>query len=212
MTAQNLPARMHCALFRECLVPFPPLTYMLKFSGFACLTSCYERSARSTVARPQASATSPTHIPENGCSETTKHVHACTKATPVTRRWQTRQQHATSCHDNPRQSHARTQCATSFSSPPRVRASTQYLLLLCYIHGTIEGLHIPIQFLDILIWRLRRSVKRVLSTCSMVYQGRFLSWSLQPRILNIPEQFNHGYWSDTRSDVGTSKLVWDQKG
>ena len=82
-------------LLREsCLVPFPPLTCMLKFSGFACLTSCYGRSARSTVARPQASATSPTHIPENGCGETTKHVHACTKATPVARRWQTRQQHS----------------------------------------------------------------------------------------------------------------------
>ena len=28
-------------LLREsCLVPFPPLTYMLKFGGFTCLTSC----------------------------------------------------------------------------------------------------------------------------------------------------------------------------
>ena len=30
-------------------------------------------------------------------------------------------------HDNPRQGHARTQCATSSSSPPRVRASTKYM-------------------------------------------------------------------------------------
>ena len=28
-------------LRKSCLVPFPPPTYMLKFSGFSCLTSCY---------------------------------------------------------------------------------------------------------------------------------------------------------------------------
>ena len=32
---------VHSPLLRESyLVPFPPLTYMLKFSGFTCLTSC----------------------------------------------------------------------------------------------------------------------------------------------------------------------------
>lgn len=34
---------VHSPLLREsCLVSFPPLTYMLKFSGFADLTSCLE--------------------------------------------------------------------------------------------------------------------------------------------------------------------------
>ena len=33
---------VHSPLLRESyLVPFPPPTYMLKFSGFSCLTSCY---------------------------------------------------------------------------------------------------------------------------------------------------------------------------
>ena len=43
-------------------------------------------------------------------------------------------------HDNPGQSHARTQCATSFSSPPRVRASTKYLcplVLSCHAPATV---------------------------------------------------------------------------
>ena len=37
-------------------------------------------------------------------------------------------------HDNPRQSHARTQCAPSFSSPPLVRASTQYISTISTKH------------------------------------------------------------------------------
>ena len=38
------PIPVHSPLLREsCLVSFPPLTYMLKFSGSASLTSCHER-------------------------------------------------------------------------------------------------------------------------------------------------------------------------
>ena len=42
--AELIPVRS--PLLRESyLVPFPPLTYMLKFSGFADLTSCLEKEA-----------------------------------------------------------------------------------------------------------------------------------------------------------------------
>ena len=35
---------VHSPLLREsCLVSYPPLTYMLKFSGFADLTSCLQK-------------------------------------------------------------------------------------------------------------------------------------------------------------------------
>ena len=35
---------VHSPLLKEsCLVSYPPLTYMLKFSGFANLTSCLDR-------------------------------------------------------------------------------------------------------------------------------------------------------------------------
>lgn len=41
---------VHSPLLRESyLVSFPPLTYMLKFSGFADLTSCLERLERETM-------------------------------------------------------------------------------------------------------------------------------------------------------------------
>ncbi len=50
----NLHAELilvHSPVLREsCLVSYPPITYMLKFSGFADLTSCLE-------GRPQGLAT-----------------------------------------------------------------------------------------------------------------------------------------------------------
>lgn len=43
---------VHSPLLRESyLVSFPPLTYMLKFSGFADLTSCLESGRRVTTAK-----------------------------------------------------------------------------------------------------------------------------------------------------------------
>jgi hypothetical protein len=51
---------VHSPLLRESyLVSYPPLTYMLKFSGFADLTSCSERSPKSgaTSEKPQAGST-----------------------------------------------------------------------------------------------------------------------------------------------------------
>ena len=45
---------VHSPLLRESyLVSYPPLTYMLKFSGFADLTSCLEGKPRK-VRRPEA--------------------------------------------------------------------------------------------------------------------------------------------------------------
>ena len=42
------PIPVHSPLLRESyLVSFPPLTYMLKFSGFADLTSCHGKKSSS---------------------------------------------------------------------------------------------------------------------------------------------------------------------
>ena len=51
---------VHSPLLRESyLVSYPPLTYMLKFSGFADLTSCSERSPKcgATSEKPPAGST-----------------------------------------------------------------------------------------------------------------------------------------------------------
>ncbi len=43
---------VHSPLLREsCLVSFPPLTYMLKFGGFADLTSCLVKKAAASAER-----------------------------------------------------------------------------------------------------------------------------------------------------------------
>ena len=49
---------VHSPLLRESyLVSYPPLTYMLKFSGFADLTSCQDNGPKPQVGTHQASAT-----------------------------------------------------------------------------------------------------------------------------------------------------------
>lgn len=65
--SEHIP--IHSPLLRNsCLVYFPPLTYMLKFSGFADLTSCLESDRRGTKAKENR---------ETSTSAASEQKHAC---------------------------------------------------------------------------------------------------------------------------------------
>ena len=85
---------VHSPLLREsCLVSYPPLTYMLKFSGFADLTSCQGNGRRGpreqTISSNAKSTTQSARLtswlpPEAKCAERIKGSHE-TRSTLVRR-------------------------------------------------------------------------------------------------------------------------------
>ena len=74
--SQNFNAELipvHSPLLREsCLVSYPPLTYMLKFSGFADLTSCQYNGAQPRKPRTGIEATNSQATGTKWCSVSRK--------------------------------------------------------------------------------------------------------------------------------------------
>ena len=68
---------VHSPLLREsCLVSYPPLTYMLKFSGFADLTSCQGNGRGQEKTQQLGADTSPEATPTRTCAQLGAHQGA----------------------------------------------------------------------------------------------------------------------------------------